>query len=76
MNCGAKVIGKRSLRLKPRHSLLFGKGAASYMGGNKSSEMQQSWKSTVEICSLKVFKDGVGSGSAKGKPLPNSVCMQ
>jgi hypothetical protein len=51
-------------------------GEASEMGGNKSSEMQQSWKSAVEICSLKVFKDVVGSGSAKGKPLPNSVCMQ
>jgi hypothetical protein len=74
MNCGAKVIGKRSLRLKPRHSLLFGE--ASDMGGNKRSEMQQSWKSAVEICSLKVFKDSVGSRSAKGKPLPNSVCMQ
>jgi hypothetical protein len=71
LDCGAKAIGKRSLRLKPRHSLLFGE--ASELGGNKSSEIQQPWKSTVEICSLKVFKEGVGSGSAKGKPLPNPV---
>jgi hypothetical protein len=71
LNCEAKVIGKRSLRLKPRHSLLFGE--ASEMGGKNSSEMQQFWKSTVEMCRLKAFKDGVSPGSAKGKPLLNSA---